>query len=291
MKRSIAVIFHENERETTQKYVITKLVDFWKQEGIDVTFSFGTKKVVPADLAILHVNLSVVPEEYLEYARQYPFTLNGTISDIRKSSFSTHIIHMGDKYAGKVMVKSDLNHAGLPERNLTWPVSSILLRRFRKRLYGLGISASKKSPFIDLPKDYLILDSPEAVPPEWYERKDIVIEQFLPEIDQDRYCIRNYTFLGDRHTCFRRYGTHPVVNGSSATGMDIITVHPAIVALRTKMKFAYGKFDYVMQGENPVLLDINKTPGISPGAQVSDSIRREWAAGIFSYFDKSPESV
>jgi hypothetical protein len=284
VRRSIAIIFHENEKKRTRNYVINYLADLWKAEGIDVTFVFGTKKVVLADLAILHVNLSVVPDEYLEYAREYPKTLNGQISDIRKSTFSKSIVRPGDDYDGKVFVKSDLNYAGIPERDLNLSSVSTVFRRIRKSLPRPGRFTRTSPPFFNSPSDYLILDSPDLVPQEWYERKDIVIEKFLPEIDdQGRYCVRNYNFLGDRYTCLRRYGMDPVVNGSSAIGMEQVPVHPEIVALRTKMKFDYGKFDYVLRGDSPVLLDVNKTPGTAPAAQVIPSLRLEWAAGIHSY--------
>lgn len=287
MKRSVAVIFHEQEKKIARRFVISPLADIWKKDGIEVTFVFGTKVVVPADLAILHVDLSRVPEEYLEYARQYPLTLNGTVADIRKSTFSTHIVRRGDGYGGKVIVKSDLNHAGLPERNLSRPAVFILLHRLMKKIPRARLPAGTSPPLFDSPFDYRVLDSPEHVPQEWYDREDIVIEQFLPEIDQGRYCIRNYHFLGDRHVCVRRSGMHPVVNASSVTGTEPATVHPEIVAFREKMQFDYGKFDYVMHGERPVLLDINKTPGTAPAAQVIPSLRREWAAGIHAYFSGS----
>jgi hypothetical protein len=169
-------------KKRTNSYVITRLADIWKHEGIDVTFVFGTKKVVPADLAILHIDLSVVPGEYLEYAHQYPETLNGSIADIRKSTFSTNIVHLGNGYEGKVIVKSDLNHTGLPERYLSRPAVSILFHRFMKKLPRTRMSARTITPFFDSPFDYLVLDSPELVPHGGYERKDIVIEKFLPKI-------------------------------------------------------------------------------------------------------------
>jgi hypothetical protein len=93
VKREIAIIFHENDKGRAQHYAITYLAEMWQERGINPIFIFGTKRFVPADLAILHVNLSIVPDEYIEFAHMYPIVLNGMVKDIRKSSFSDHLIH------------------------------------------------------------------------------------------------------------------------------------------------------------------------------------------------------
>jgi hypothetical protein len=43
--------------------VITRFADSWREEGFDVRYLFGARRFVPADLVIVHVNLSVVPPE------------------------------------------------------------------------------------------------------------------------------------------------------------------------------------------------------------------------------------
>ena len=64
-----------------------------------------------------------------------------------------------------------------------------------------------------------------------------------------------------------------------------IEPHTEIVELRKKMKFDYGKFDYVIHDGKVVLLDINKTIGIPK--QITSEILKNWqyrAEGIYSYF-------
>jgi hypothetical protein len=48
------------------------------------------------------------------------------------------------------------------------------------------------------------------------------------------------------------------------------------------MGFDYGKFDYVMQEGQPVLLDANKTPGAGH-LPIFFDLCREWAKGIHAY--------
>lgn len=279
----IALIFHEQDRKRIQNYAVNKLLPFWRSEGIDTFFIFGTKTVIPADLAILHVNLSVVPDEYLEYARDYPYTLNGKVKDIRKSLFSSHIVRPGDGYHGKVIVKSDLNYAGRPERRASRSLA--LWGRLVEKFSPPDPADRKQQPLFNSPLDYTIFERPDLVPPDWFERTDIVIEKFLPEMQQGYYCIRNYYFLGDRGICVMKLGIHPIVNSSTTTIIERVMIHPKIVSLRETYHFDYGKFDYTMHDNIPVLFDMNKTPGSAHSScPVDPRLHREWAAGIRSYF-------
>ena len=115
--RHIAVLFHEGDRHRDPSdYVVDHLAEFWREDGHRVSYVFGVKRFVPADIVLVHVNLSVVPGAYLEFASRYPIVLNGKIADIRKSTFSRNVVRPGDPWDGPVIIKSDLNYAGVPER-------------------------------------------------------------------------------------------------------------------------------------------------------------------------------
>src|SRR5436309_8684921 len=117
--KTIGILFHENNRERDLcGYAVTFLAEFWRQDGHRVHHLFGTRKFVPADLLLIHVDLSVVPDEYLEFASRYPIALNKAAKDIRKSLISTNLVRQGDRYSGQVIVKSDLNSGGFPEQIL-----------------------------------------------------------------------------------------------------------------------------------------------------------------------------
>ena len=88
----------------------------WREDGHTVIYLFGTRRLIPADLIFVHVNLSVVPDAYLEFASRYPIVINGRIRDIRKST--TEPAATRRSLGRPVIVKSDLNHGGEPERTL-----------------------------------------------------------------------------------------------------------------------------------------------------------------------------
>ena len=274
--RRVAVLFHEDDRKLSS-YAVTHLAEFWRRDGIEVHLCRGIAALVPADLLLVHVNLSVVPDEYLACASRYPVTLNGRVKDIRKSSFSDNLLRPGEAYAGPVIVKSDLNYAGWPERMLRGPAA-----RLRARLWP-GRHGFRSQ------LDYRVYDRVESVPAACFERSDLVVERFLPERDGDLYCVRTYQFLGDRQTTARLWAREPVVCTANHCRVEAVEPHPRVIELRHEMQFDYGKFDYVVRDGEPVLLDVNKTTGAAARSDPAlGEERRHRAGGIHSFLDAMP---
>ena len=273
MKRKIAILFHENARGQPLNYLINLYAEFWRADGHEVIFLFGVRQFAPADLVIVHVDLSIVPDEYLEFAKQYPIILNGEVKDIRKSTFSRLLVKPGDPYAGKVIVKSNYNYAAVPERSLG--VS----------LDPRGFSAS----FFGSPLDYQIFENPKSVPPVLFTDPNVVVEKFLPEIEDGLYFVRILLFLGDHLSCTRVASRDPIVNTSSQVRSEFVEPHPEIERLRKTMKFDYGKFDYVIHEGHVLLLDANKTVGAPnlPSIPARMADRRYRAEGLYAYFGRA----
>lgn len=285
MKQKIAVLFDEKDRRRTAGYTIATLAQYWREEGLEVIFLFGTKHFVPADLILVHVNLSIVPEEYFSFAHQYPVVLNGNVRDIRKSAFSQNLLRPGDTYEGKVIVKTDLNHAGLPEKKRRRLHGLPDALRLQKLLSGLGFGKGPLPEF-ETQLDYQIYEGPRAVPSAYFASPDFVVERFLPEMENGLFWVRYIRFLGDRVDAVRLGGPSPIVSGQTQIQREIIEPDPDILALRHKLKFDYGKFDYTLHNGKAVLLDINKTVG-APAVANPPHIEAKWryiAGGILSYF-------
>jgi hypothetical protein len=282
MTKSIAVIFHENEpRGSLPRFAIWHLAEVWRGMGIKVLYLFGARTHVPADAALLHVDLTTVPDDYIELAQRYPVVLNGNVKNIRKSSFSKHRVTPGDGYAGKVIVKSELNYAGEPERKLLGSSLSRLAYRAGCRMPQLRHIRIGPKPYFRSPRDYRIFENPGCVPEDWYRRSDILIEKFVPEIQEGLYCLRSHHFLGQNGACVMRKSIHPIINASSSISREEVPPAPEIVELAKQMRFDFGKFDYVMHEGKAVLLDANKTPGAGK-APAFTLMCREWAKGIHS---------
>jgi hypothetical protein len=283
MAKSIALIFHKNERKRSlPNFAIWHLAESWRKENLKVILLFGIKKYVAADIALLHVDLTEVPEEYMDFAQRYPVVLNGQIRNIRKSLFSCHRINPKDGYKGKVIVKSDLNYGGDAERRLSGIPFSRLAFRIKRRLSFLQPFNRNSLPVFRSAGDYKIYENSGLVPENWFHQKDIFIEKFFPEIQDGVYCLRSYHFLGDKCACVLRKSTHPLVGAATTISREEVAPDPAIVELTKRMKFDFGKFDYVMHEGAPILLDTNKTPGAGR-APAFFAMCREWAKGIRSY--------
>src|SRR5208283_3421110 len=180
-------------------YLVNRYAEIWREDGHEAVLLFGVRQFVPADLVIVHVDLSIVPDDYLEFAKHYPIVLNGEVKDIRKSTFSRLLVKPGDPYDGKVIVKSNYNYAAEPERALG--VS----------LDPLGVSAS----FFGSPLDYQIYENTKAVPSLLFTDPNVVVEKFLPETDNGLYSMRTLLFLGDHIRCTRLTSRNPIVNTST----------------------------------------------------------------------------
>jgi len=283
--RHVVVLFHEGDRfRDLSSYLVHHLAEFWREDGYRVTYLFGTRRFVAADLVLVHVNLSVVPEAYLEFAARYPIVLNGSVRDIRKSTISTNLVRPGDAWKGPVIAKSDLNYAGAPERFMRrtrlehrWPV----LRSVRSRIERIR---GENDPFGES-GEYRVFDRLDDVPREWFANRHVVVEKFRPEMENGLYHLRMYLFLGDRFTSTRIGGDRSVIKASPDNETRI---EPAaeIIARRRQFGLDYGKLDYVMNAGEVVLLDVNKTIGASRyrNSELQRHNRRHVAEGLYACF-------
>jgi hypothetical protein len=91
-----------------------------------------------------------------------------------------------------------------------------------------------------------------------------VVEKFLPERDDRGFYTRSWLFLGDEGRCKRCRSAHPIVKGPRIIDAEEVSVPEFIREERRRLGIDYGKFDFVIHGGQPILLDANKTPGEPP---------------------------
>ncbi len=282
-QRRIVVLFHERQtpRFVEAHYAVCHLARFWREAGHRVDYCFGARRFVPADLAVVHVDLSVVPAEYLELASRYPVAVNGAIADIRKSSFSRHLLAPGDAWDGPVIVKSDLNFAGWPEA--TFAPAQLGVRRRLERFASRALGFRPRPPLFRSAADYRICGRLADVPAAWFV-PGVAVEKFLPEIENGRYCLRLYQFLGEESSSIRITAAGPVVKTDEKLSRGPVELHPDILARRRAMRCDYGKFDYVVHDGEAILLDVNKTPGHPPALDdYAEGRLRRLAPGIETF--------
>ena len=284
MASRIAVLFHRREHNP-RRFVLDQLAEHWRKDGFEVIYLFGCQTYVPADILFLHVDLSVVPETYVNFSKRYPLVINGRLRDIRKSRFSAIKLSETSEWEGPVIVKSDLNYAGGPEhRAARWPFEDRwpLIGRARSKL----LKRLNRRPPFKHPSEYRLYDSPQNVPIEVFRDNSIIVEQFLPEIENGLYHTRCCQVLGTRRICTRFASTEFVVKGQSSCAMQEVEPHPMVEEWQETYNIDYGKLDYVIYAGEPILLDINKTIGATGRLRdtpETQALRRELAQGIYDF--------
>jgi hypothetical protein len=256
--KKVAVLTHRNDKFESRSYFLALLLDCWKAAGVDVVVLRGTDQYVPADVLILHVDLTVTPEAYITFSRRYPLVINGSVLDISKRRISSHIIGQDDPYAGPVIVKTDLNCGGKQERRLEnrtpfHQLAGKIMKRFTWAQSG-NLTSS----------EYRIFPDSHSVPHRVWGNQRLVVEKFLPERDGAYYCTRHWLFFGDEGLNYRVFSHEPIVKAGNAIRSERgFPVPEPLRALRAQLGFDYGKFDYTMVNGEVILYDANRTPYIS----------------------------
>lgn len=276
----VVILTHARTPLASRHYFLRAVADVWREDGLRVTAVTDPDARVEADLAILHVDLTVVPEAHLAFARRYPVTLNARVADISKRRISAHLVRPGDGYEGPVVVKTDRNCGGTPEDRVAARGSR--LRRAARALRGtLPWSLRGRIPTAE----YRVFDAVRDVPWPVWRNRDLVVERFLPERDDGLYRLRTWIFLGDRESNSICWSPQPIVKSESVVRREPAPGVPEdLRALRRDLGFDFGKFDYAIVDGRTVLYDANRTPtvGAFPHVRCTPQIRH-LAAGIRSF--------
>jgi len=243
-------------------YLIDALAFRWKKHGYKVIKRYSTKNLPDADIAILHIDATIVPEKYAQCLSKYPVVLNRNVLNISKSFFSCNIVKPTDDYSGSVIIKTNSNCGGMPEASKIKYIWS----KFTLQWNWEKVSTLNQ-------KKYLVFDKKEDVPAGVWKNRNLVVEKFLPERENGLYFLRYWLFLGNKGWTGRFGANDPIVKFSNKTTKneilhvnneakdEIVHVPEELIMWRKKLGFDYGRFDYVVHNGKTILFDVNKTMG------------------------------
>jgi hypothetical protein len=259
---TIAILTHALQELRPGTTIARIAHEHWVPKGHRIVIHRGLENPPPADVAIQHVDLTKVPPAYLDLARHYPRMINAAVDDISKKRVSAELLCRDSAYAGPVMVKTDLNHAGMPERMLRRE-----MRGAKGALLRLIERAAPCTWFGHLPNDqYVVFEHKDAVPGWVWRARGLVVQPLYMERRGDLFALNQWYFLGDRDCVSTLLSRAPVVKIANVAGFVPLhrEVPDEIRRRREELAFDYGKFDYVIVDGRPMLLDANRTPDEGP---------------------------
>ncbi|HLX22002.1 MAG TPA: hypothetical protein VKR38_01545 [Usitatibacter sp.] len=259
---TIVLLEHQMQGRLGLPYMAHELAKRWQERGHRVHFHRGVSTPPPGDVAIAHLDVTVVPDSYRALERHYPRVINSRTWDIRKSAYSTVRVLRDDAWPGKVIIKSDANHAGHVDDAL------------RRLALAEGIATDiPERPLLD---SYYLCDSIGKVPPRIWETPGVIVEKFVPETGANGNYIRIWTFLGSRERNMLYCSDDLMIRVGNFKSRAAVEVPPEMRAWREKLGFEFGKFDYVRHEGEYILLDANRTPGAPTDFTGNTEIVEAW---------------
>src|SRR5258706_4304931 len=266
----VAILVHRYDSFQNMDYWLRAIAEDWRESGMETDLLYGPQARADADLVILHVDLTVIPDKYLDHVSRYPRAIHAGFRDISKRRISSHLLRRGDSYDGPVIIKTDRNDRGSREwhfakRRLLSSRARDLVKNsagFAKEAYRIAKHWRRHgSPraFRNYPVFESIWDVPEAV----WGNPELVVERFQSERRGEYYCVRTWLFLGDRERHAIFFSRTPIIKSTNVVDFERLAEVPEeLQRLRKDLKFDFGKFDYAMVDGRAVLYDANRTPTI-----------------------------
>lgn len=254
----LAIIHELSYVPGDRRHMIVLIEDALKAMGVDIVHTNKATGYVPADAVFVHIDQSIISPEARALALSYPAAINAYATDIRKVRCIDGLLGRDDIYDAPVIVKSNLNYAGMPERAGAWQEGSIarrLLNRIANRLH-------RHSPYAILSKeDYRIYPTLSDVPRHYF-RSDYVVQKFMVEKDGEKNVLREYIFLGDLHYQNIERSYDLIITEDEHISCEPFEPHPRLLAARRKLGLDYGKIDFTLIDGEPFIFDANKTLGL-----------------------------
>lgn len=285
-KSKIVVLLHRKDKSFhSLHYLIHLFMKEWQSMGFSTEVTAGAERFVAGDLLIPHIDLTVLPDEYVALFDRYPSVVNRALTDISKSRISLSLVKRDDPYDGAVIVKTDRNSGGIPERYLCsekrfrlpdWP-------GFRSKAVGILERKIRGWRNIETLVEYPVFASLRDVPAGVFENPNLVVEKFQPEREGDRFRIRHYSFFaGQAVNRLSRSKAEIVKGGNLVQSEDLPAPQHDLDMVRHERGMDFGRFDYVMLNDKPTVFDLNRTPGYDPADEFFSRTSPLLASGIRS---------
>jgi hypothetical protein len=257
-KARLAVINELSYLPGDRRHMIVLIEEALEAMGVEIVHVTKASGYVPADAAFVHIDQSIISPEARTLALRYPASINAYATDIRKFRYIDGLLGRDDSCDAPVIVKSNLNYAGMPERDAArheGPIGRRLLNRVSNRLRRQSKYAIRTK------EDYRIYPTLSDVPRHYF-RNDYVVQKFMPENDGEKNVLREYIFLGDLHYQNIERSDQLIITEDEHVSCEPFEPHPRLLATRRRLGLDYGKIDFTLINGEPFICDANKTLGL-----------------------------
>lgn len=200
--------------------------------------------------AFMHVDLSELPSPFDRVHALYPRCINGRATTICRRRYSRALLTQDAAYDGPVIVKSALNHRGLPEL------------RFAQRR-GMMVSprgASRRRLRERWCPEYRLFASASEVPDDAWEDPALIVERFLPGRLERPVVKHRHDFMLDLELNTRATFDSLLCLPETVRRVEFIDSAPDEVhRVRRELGLDYGSIDYFMVDGEAWVVDANKT--------------------------------
>ena len=204
--------------------------------------------------AFIHVDLTELPKESREIYKSYPGCINGKATTISRKLYSRVMLNQDDDFDGPVIVKSALNHRGLPELRYKKNRNFITKKFYKIRARRIKDYRKKVCPV------YCIYKSIREVPSETWGDASRIVEKFLPGNLNLPVVKHRYEFFLDVELYTRSTFNSLLCDPAFTTSFEVIDKAPEIVTdVRRSLHLDFGAIDYFMVGNEAYVIDANKT--------------------------------
>jgi len=257
-------IYVESRRRFKRQvnYILVQVIEIVKRRGLVVRVLDRLDPAPRARAAFVHVDLTTVPAPYTWVDRLYPRCMNGRTHSIARHLYSAARLCRGDDYTGPVIVKSALNHRGLPDFQYVAAegklrlTSRLNLPRRRREYRELQDRLCPK---------YEILPGIDEVPEAVWSDSGVIVERFLPgnfDLPVVKY---RYNFMLDCAITVRAEYDDLLCAADSVKRVEFIDEVPGeVLAARRRLDLDYGAIDYFVVEGRATVVDVNKTITSTP---------------------------
>lgn len=284
------IVILRDRASTPMEYAIDHYVLRWEAAGYRVINHIGIVDVPDADILVVHINLTVIPQEYVDIIAKFPLVINGKILNISKRLFSHLLLSKTDTYKGPVIVKTNANFGGTPENDklnqshqsnrvlisdkfpkkllnqlrtirnllLKFPITTLITQFIKGFWYRQPVQKWDKLKKIN-PLFYPIFKDIHSVPNGVWKNTNLIVERYINK--GELFYVYCCVFFGDKEITHRLESPNPIVKYSNSVSVKQIQVPDEVRQWQKDLKIDFGRFDYLECEGRYFLIDINKTEG------------------------------